>query len=303
MKGDIKGVFRIPGSVRIVNALYNYYHDNWDEEEVSSTIRCPNLPSHIKLGIHDIASVFKRFLGNLSGGILGSLAVFDALVAIFSQLQAEPEFTRTRRTRLRARLIALALNTIQSRYQRDLVCAVCGLLSFIGRQAEVASHEDVKGRPLPTGELMGYNALGIIFGPLLVGDLLLEYSMKTADPAAGLVLFAITPPRSKKRSNKQKSSVSKEDAAKLPMAVDKLFVANSITEMLITHWRDIIRQWRCLDAQSSSNVLDRDPSRSLIHHSLPHLPSPTNFSARPFSWHGIGGKSVTNGEPHQAASE
>lgn len=286
-----------------MNTLYNYYHDNWDEEEVSSTTRCPSLPSHIKLGIHDIASVFKRFLGNLSGGILGSLAVFDALVAIFSQLQAEPEFTRTRRTRLRARLIALAINTIQSRYQRDLVCAVCGLLSFIGRQAEVASHEDTKGRPLPTGELMGYNALGIVFGPLLVGDLLSEYNMKTADPAAGLVLFAITPPRPKKRSNKHKLSVSKEDAAKLPTTVDKLFVANSIAEMLITHWRDIIRQWRCLDVQFSSNVLDRDHSRSLIHHSLPHLPSPAILEAGPFSWHGNGGASVADGEPHQSASE
>ncbi|KXJ92921.1 hypothetical protein Micbo1qcDRAFT_194254 [Microdochium bolleyi] len=231
-QGDTRGIFRIPGSVRIVNALYNYYHDNRDEERVSSTTRCPSLPSHINLGIHDIASVFKKVLGNLSGGILGSLGVFDALVAIFSQLQAEPELARTRRTRLRARLIALVLGTIQSRYQRDLACAVFGLLSFIGRQGEVASREDAKGRPLPTGELMGYNALGIIFGPLLVGDLLSEYSMKTADPAAGLVLFAITPPRLKRRSRKQKSALPKENDGVLPTTVDKLFVASSIVEML-----------------------------------------------------------------------
>ncbi|KAL2262444.1 hypothetical protein VTK26DRAFT_1293 [Humicola hyalothermophila] len=240
---DTRGVFRIPGSVRTVNALYDYYCADGDADEIASTIRCPNLPAHIKAGTHDVASAFKRFLSGLPGGILGSLSVFDALVAIHSQLKGDPEFPRTKQTKLRARLIALAIGTIRSQLRRDLICAVFGLLCMIGRAAEKAPREDSLGRPLPTADLMGYNALGIVFGPLLVGDLLGFYMMRIADPASGLVVFPVTPPPVKKERWKCHAGAAAHPPAQ---AVDKIHVANSITEMLITHWREIVRQMRSL---------------------------------------------------------
>lgn len=122
--------------------------------------------------MYDVASAFKKFLSGLPGGILGSLRLFDALISIQTQLHAAPEWTRTKYSKVKARLIALAILTVKSHYRRDLICAVFGLLCMIGRAAETAEREDNRGRPLPTSDLMGYEALGIIFGPLLIGDLL-----------------------------------------------------------------------------------------------------------------------------------
>ncbi|KAK4203647.1 putative Rho-GTPase-activating protein [Triangularia verruculosa] len=252
---DTQGVFRIPGSVRVVNALYEYYCcAEGDKDEIASTIRCPNLPSHIKVGTHDVASTFKRLLAGLPGGILGSLALFDALVAIHSQLKGDPEFPRTKQTKLRARLIALAIGTVRSQFRRELICAVFGLLCLIGRTAEKTPREDELGRPLPTADLMGYNALGIVFGPLLVGDLIHGYTMRIANPNQGLVLFPVTPPATRRERRKSKISMDTEasHSRRGALSVDKIHVANSIAEMLIVHWREVVKHMKNLDVLKSS---------------------------------------------------
>jgi hypothetical protein len=247
-------VFRIPGSVRLVNALYAHYCADGDPDDVSSTICCPNLPTHIKTGPHDVASTFKRLLSGLPGGILGSLSLFDALVALHSELKGEPEFLQTKQTKLRARLIALAIGTVKSRLRRDLICAVFGLLCLIGRAAEKAPREDEHGRPLPTSDLMGYNALGIVFGPLLVGDLLTSYTMQVGNTAPGPTLFPATPPNARKE---RRGSKVMEDVQPSSLAVDKVYMANNITEMLITHWREVVRQMRSIGVSKA----DRDEPR------------------------------------------
>ncbi|TKW57069.1 hypothetical protein CTA1_5383 [Colletotrichum tanaceti] len=119
-----RGVFRIPGSARIVNAIFDYYCYEKAGEEITGTTRCPTLPLHINAGAQDVASAFKKFLSVLPGGILGSLSLFDAMVAIHSQLRKEPELSRTKETKLRARLIALAIGTVESLYRRELICAI-----------------------------------------------------------------------------------------------------------------------------------------------------------------------------------
>ncbi|KAI0007731.1 hypothetical protein F4779DRAFT_492804 [Xylariaceae sp. FL0662B] len=259
-QADSRGIFRVPGSVRIVNTLYDYYCADRDADDVSSTTRSPNLPNHIKYSVHDVASVFKKFLAGLPGGILGSLSLLDALVAIHSQLHGDPELTRTKETKLRARLIALAIGTVKSQYQRELICAVFGLLCLIGRVAENMPREDEQGRPLPTADLMGYNALSIVFGPLLVGDLIDSYNTKLANPAAGLVLLPVTPPRSRKERHK-KSKTRAEDA-NASFTVDKIHVANSITEMLVTNWREVVRHMRSLATLKIRRNLDSHEHRS-----------------------------------------
>lgn len=227
----------------MVNALYGYYCAEGDVGEIAGTTRCPNLPLHIKAGTHDVASAFKRLLAGLPGGILGSLPLFDALVAIHSQLKGDAEHPRTKQTKLRARLIALAVRTVRSQFRRELICAVFGLLCLVGRAAERTPREDEHGRPLPTADLMGYNALGIVFGPLLVGDLINVYTMRLADPRAGLVLFPVTPPHMK--TEKRKNKVSDEEDPRM-LSVDKIHVANAITEMMITHWRDVVKHMKDL---------------------------------------------------------
>ena len=241
---DTQGVFRIPGSIRVVNALYDYYCADGNADEISSTIRCPNLPPHIKASTHDVASTFKRLLAGIPGGILGSLSLFDALVAIHSQLKGDPEFPRTKQTKLRARLMALAIGTVRSQFRRELISAVFGLLCLIGRAAENTPREDEQGRPLPTADLMGYNALGIVFGPLLVGDLINAYTMRLANPDAGLVLFPVTPPNAKRERRKSKAFDENHPRS---LSVDKIHVANGIAEMLIIHWREVVKHMKSLE--------------------------------------------------------
>ncbi|KAK4104710.1 hypothetical protein N658DRAFT_564491 [Parathielavia hyrcaniae] len=267
-----RGVFRIPGSVRTVNALYAYYCADGDANDISSTTSFPHLPSHIKAGTHDVASAFKRLLSGLPGGILGSLCLFDALVGIQSQLDAEAEILKTKQTKLRARLMALAIGTVRSQLRRDLICAVFGLLCLVGRAAEVAPREDEHGRPLPTSDLMGYNALGIVFGPLLVGDLLNSHDVKFVSPAFGKVC-PITPPNL--RNERPRSKVVDNARPPAPPSYDKIHVANSITEMLITHWREVVRHMKSLGVMGSgrggsgTRVLSR-PSTESFRLSMPH---------------------------------
>ncbi|QPH04026.1 hypothetical protein C2857_000633 [Epichloe festucae Fl1] len=239
-----RGLFRVPGSAKVITALFDYYcyMDN-SNAKIASTVRCATLPIHIQYSIHDVASTFKRLLSVLPGGVLGSLSLFDAFIAIHSQLNGEPEYPRTKQTKVRARLIALAVGTVRSQYRRELICAVFGLLSLIGRAAEIAPREDEDSRPLPTADLMGYSALGIVFGPLLIGDLLEQYTMKIATPNSGMLLFPLSPIRFRKDRRK---STQKDAKTAGPPTVDKILVANDITQMLISNWRDVVRQMKSL---------------------------------------------------------
>jgi hypothetical protein len=238
----------MPGSAKVVSAIYDHYCPTQNEANIVDTTVCsPSLPTYFKASVHDVASAFKKFLAGLPGGILGSLVLFEAFVAIHSQLCADPELNRTKQSKLRARLIALAIGTLSSQYRRELICAVFGLLSLIGRTAETAPREDGAGRPLPTSDLMGYSALGNIFGPLLVGNLLDSYTMKLANPSEGLILLPLSPPRSRRDRSGRKSKVV-DDTHPPPIEVGKIRVAGSITEMVITHWREVVRHLKSLDA-------------------------------------------------------
>ncbi|KAK0125557.1 hypothetical protein ONS96_009393 [Cadophora gregata f. sp. sojae] len=262
-----RGVFRVSGSQNVVAALYNHYGSmDEDGQVVSGTVRCPTLPDHIRCDVHDVASAFKRFLSGLPGGILGSLHLFSVFISIQTQLRGDPELTRTKQSKVRARLIALSIATLRSEYRRELICAVFGLLSMIGRAAEIAPREDERGRPLPTADLMGYGPLGIVFGPLLVGDLLEDYTMRIANPQGGLVLLPISPPKSRKE--KHKKSRTGDEGTAFNTHVDKIKVANSITEMLITHWRDVVRHMKNLSALkvvvTTKSVAVRGPRQPML---------------------------------------
>jgi hypothetical protein len=196
--------------------------------------------------VHDVASAFKRFLAGLPGGILGKAWLFNALMSIYSQLDAEAELMRTKQSKVRARLIALAIATIAPRYQRELICAVLGLLSMIGQAAETAPREDEHGRPLPTSDLMGYEALGIVFGPLLIGNLLESYDLCPTGPHGSLICIQRSPQMTSKGKHKKNKIV--DDSVTLLQGTDRIRIINSITEMLITDWRDVVRHMKNLDA-------------------------------------------------------
>ena len=268
---ETRGVFRIPGSVRTVNALYNHYCADGDVDDISSTICFPNLPSHIEVGAHDVASTFKRLLSGLPGGILGSVTLFDAFVGIQDRLSGETTSSSAemRQFKLRARLIALAIGTVPSQLRRDLICAVFGLLCLIGCAAEEASHEDNDVGKTSTGsDLMGYSALGIVFGPLLVGDLLDSYAMPAAhENGSGSGLPPITPVNT--RRERRRSRVSEESHTLPSIAMDKIHAANNVTEMLIAHWREVVGYMRSLGVAKVGRVGLRLSSSGSVRMGLP----------------------------------
>ncbi|KAI1817178.1 hypothetical protein GGS20DRAFT_533862 [Poronia punctata] len=129
---------------------------------------------------------------------------------------------------------------------------------------------------------MGYNALGIVFGPLLVGNLIDGYSLRVSDPSAGLVLLPVTPPRSRKERLKQrrkqvsghdrrsreksKDRVKHEqdqDTDPSSFTVNKIHIANSVTEMLIVHWREVVRQMRNIGAIKAKRDTRQDRSSAI----------------------------------------
>lgn len=296
-----RGVFRIPGSAKVVNALYDHYcHINKSSVHITGTVRSVNLPMHIQVSVHDVASTFKRLLSVIPGGILGSLAVFDAFVSIQSQLHAEAEHPRTKQSRVRARLIALAIGSIKSQFRREMICAVFGLLNMIGRAAENAPREDSKERPLPTSDLMGYNALGIVFGPLLVGDLLDSYSPNAAAPEADQAFFSLSPTKFWKDRLKPKATDRRiPEAPKL----ENFRIANSVAEMLITNWRDVVRQMKDLGTirQKDLASVGSIPNGSVQQAgSLRHSASTSFILKKPLDWdQGRGRTEALRGEPSQ----
>lgn len=274
-----RGLFRVPGSHRVVDSLFAYYCSSDDGASISSTVRRADLPLHIEASVHDVASTFKRMLSVLPGGILGSLALFDTLFTIRSQFYVKLECWRKKGQRspsscgqvqdiaakARVRLIALLIVTIKSPWQRELICAVFGLLSLIGRAAETASREDQEVRPRPKRGLMGYDALGIVFGPLLIADQLDKYLMGPNGSSSGHLSL----PWASKGSREQRKPKASETQATDSSPVDRLLIANGIAEMLISDWRHVVRQIRSL------GVLDRVTESSVLCHSdsLPRAPA------------------------------
>lgn len=245
-------MFRIPGSVRVVNELYAHYCADGNADAISSTTHAPNLPSHIKAGAHDVASTFKRLISGLPGGILGSVSLFDALVNIYEYQNKESETPQPQDPRVRAKLIALAISAVKSELRRDLICAVFGLLCLIGHAAEKASlktpSEGEGGQPVPGSDFMGYNALGIVFGPILLGDLLGLYNASSSATAAatGSAQFPEVLPDGQLVQNKGKAP--DDGIQQMPLGVDNIHLANSVTEMVLNHWRGVVDQMKRMDA-------------------------------------------------------
>lgn len=277
--GDI-GLFRITGSLKTVNLLYGYYACE-DSGHVSETARQPNLPSHINHDVHDVATLFKRLLSGISGGVLGSLALFDVLVGIYSQLHESPASAKSSQSKIRSKLIALAIGSIESQFRRELVCSVFGLLALVGRASEVtegtsASNLRAKFDPewRKNGDLMRYEALAIIFGPLLVGNLLKDYTMKLTDPKDGLVVRSITPPMPKKEKTKRP-----KHEHELGLNIEKFHIANKVTKMLISNWKETVKHMRSLEMLKPNLERKRNHARPRHNKSLLHSAS-ANFESR-----------------------
>ncbi|EPQ64087.1 Bgt-34 [Blumeria graminis f. sp. tritici] len=278
-----KGLFRIPGLHSAVTELYNYYcYHDVREDAISGTVRCPTIPKHIKCDVYDVASALKKFLAGLPGGILGSLTLFDIFISIQSWSNGSSEHSQTKQAKIRARLIALAILSLDSEYQRDLICAIFGFLCMIGHIAETMCQDKDGVKSLPAPDMMNYSSLGVVFGPILAGDLLEDYTIKLANPKGNLVLLPMSPPKSRKE-RKKKHTPACGEWNMFNTRVDKIKIANGVTEMLIANWRDVVHQMRDLNLSRNicvQGIITRDPKQTDLRPSVSEL-----FSSRkPPAW-------------------
>jgi hypothetical protein len=209
---DVPGLFRIPGQTRTIQALKEHFmsHMYLDdfvstrESDIEVTIRLACLPSQSALpyNIHDVASTFKYFLGELDGGILGSVEVFEslrkALIPSIKPTYSDLEFRcrgldeEEQDDFVNAHWVARILCSIECTQRRNLILAVFGILALLKQDPQ----DSVMGSPLrPTfpltftdtlqelqqnlapinpnasNERMSSKSISLIFAPLLLANL------------------------------------------------------------------------------------------------------------------------------------
>ena len=247
------GLFRVSGQAAIVNALYEYYSHQFGQagspSKVQTTVQPGQLPLYIEHALPDVASFFKKILNGLPGGLLGSLGLFEAIRSIF--LKLEPRFSQTddEIRALRAKLVALAVLSVPSQHRFHLIQAVLGLAAYFGQEAETA-REAVQSKPeedpdkfqkRPSSELMGYQALGVCLGPLLVGDLIEKVDSR--EEATDNNSRPSTD--SNQKSKKKRLSIvpdKLERNADLAAHIERANLTASIMQKLLMTWRDVVKQ-------------------------------------------------------------
>jgi hypothetical protein len=259
------GLFRVSGQTTTINALYEFYDHQFSDagspSKVETTVGSGLLPTHIEHTLPDVASLFKKILIGLPGGLLGSLELFEALKDILLKLQRDPEQAVSDYVTLKAKLVALAISCVTSSYRIYLIEAVLGLCAYFAFETEKFHAEQAAGendeRPSSSkSELMGYQSLGVVLGPLLLGDL-----TDNVDLVGGVDTLDGAPRKSSesaKRSKKQKrnSVPSKlEKDATLTAHVDRANLTASVMQQLLVIWRDVVRQLKGLNGMYSSSLM------------------------------------------------
>ena len=240
--------------------MYDYYDHQFAQagspSRVEETVGCGRLPSHLEYTVPDVASVFKKILIGLPGGLLGSLELFEAFRDILHHLDFDRDMPDPDRTTLRARLIALAIMSMTSAYRVYLIQAVLGLVAYFASEAERVQTEIsiMDGQEQPSqakSELMGYQSFGVVLGPLLLGDLTNKIdisSCESQEDATG----PSTDMAKKIKKQKRTTVLNKlEKDANLTAQVDRANLTAGIMHLLLLNWKDVVKQLQHIHGTSS----------------------------------------------------
>jgi hypothetical protein len=174
------------------------------EQDIEHTLRLGALPSPlvVSYNTHDVASLFKHFLSDLQGGVLGSVDLFDSLrKALGMKISSEDDMDfqcrglgggEERSLRWVGRILC---NDIKCHQRKNLIFAVFGLLAHLKHDrpprdsfgfappirdlpfrhrkswcisAQIQHH---CGESKSDSEFMSSKTLAVVFAPLLLGNL------------------------------------------------------------------------------------------------------------------------------------
>ncbi|KAG4306299.1 hypothetical protein PORY_000287 [Pneumocystis oryctolagi] len=156
---ETPGLFRVNGSRSVIKSFIEHFLKN--KSKIPSEINIENFK--ITPNIHDFASLIKKLLVELPGGIIGNKLQLQAL---FPLLEDRASARILMPPEVRARMIALALSTIEDQNRFYLACTVFALLRA------VATCTEQKERFLNYPRDLNYmkpEALGLVFAPTLLG--------------------------------------------------------------------------------------------------------------------------------------
>lgn len=266
------------GQTTIVNALYDFYDhqfanaDAGSPSKVEQTVGSGLLPSHIEHTVPDVASFFKRIIIDLPGGLLGSVELFEALRNVTTITGHDPELSESDFASVKARMVALAISSVASDYRLYLIQAVLGLVSYLGHEAEKLQAETVAAdEDQASSELMNYRSLGVVLGPLLLGNLTDRAVHGSGEGHNGDPRTSLETDSAKRfRKHKRKHSDMKLDqSATLAAFVDRANRTAIVMQQLLLMWPDVVKQLRDINGTASSSL----KSGSMRH--LKMMPSRT----------------------------
>ncbi|CAI7585188.1 unnamed protein product [Penicillium glandicola] len=175
-------IFIQPGDLKVATRLYDHFASQVleaekDESRISLTMRVVAMPEvhENSAPVLSVAWALKAVLAGLPNGILGSVRLYQALRAMYYQSIPNQSHLRvpdclpgaSPTTAARVQLMCLALIALAPEMQRDLICAVFGLLSLLVNPGTKDQDPGMELRePVASPN---FHELVRAFGPLLLG--------------------------------------------------------------------------------------------------------------------------------------
>ena len=204
--------------------------------------------------------------------MLGSVELFEAIRNVTTNLEHDPQLPEPDLAKLKAKMIALAISSVASDYRLYLIQAVLGLVSYLGHEAEKLQAENASSdEDHPSSELMSYRSLGVVLGPLLLGNLTDSAVHGDGEGHAGTPRMSLEIDSAKKfRKHKRKQSDMKLDqSATLAAFVDRANRTAIVMEQLLLSWPQVVTQLREINSTTTSSLrsgskkrLKKRPSRT-----------------------------------------
>lgn len=226
--------------------MYDYYQRQLgtsNGDAIVQTTSLATLPTHLTYTVNDVAHLFKALLAGLPGGLLGSPAVFQALYSIQSFLHTDPSLDPRFAKKVRPRMIALAIASLNLHFRITLICAVFGLLRCVALSTHGVVEESKITKPAETFTYLKEDSLGVIFGPLLLGDKSDQILVPAHEERGGLLLLPTIAPQPDEEPAKGKSK-QKKNQGYVQMQREKARRAALVTEMVISEWENVVIEMR-----------------------------------------------------------
>ena len=283
-------IFRVTGTGPTMDSLYNHFDTSFSgagsPSKVEETVGPSSLPDQPKRTLDDLASVFKRIIYRLPGGLFGSVELFEVLRGILLDWHSDSESSTSdvenSKAELvaadsksstsdvdssKAELVALTLSSISSIHRSDLIQAVIGFLAYFGYEADKAKAAEKAAATRGLSEIMGSKALCTCFAPLLLGEEKIHgvnVSKGNSKPTLQAGNTAELDQEPIKTPKKQKTVFFQDDKPETDARVSadadqrklgaKLILAAELLNALLMNWKAIVLQLRNLHDLNSQSI-------------------------------------------------